>query len=63
MMECMDQDTAAAMARPSARDRLLDAADELFSRDGIARTSVDQVLHRAHVAPGTLYAHFGERTA
>ncbi|MFD3924451.1 helix-turn-helix domain-containing protein [Streptomyces sp. NPDC058595] len=37
---------------------MLDAADELFSRDGIARTSVDQVLHHAHVAPGTLYAHF-----
>lgn len=58
MLECMDQDTAEAMARPSARDRLLDAADELFSRDGIARTSVDQVLHHAHVAPATLYAHF-----
>ncbi|MFF8295084.1 TetR/AcrR family transcriptional regulator [Streptomyces globisporus] len=55
----MDQDTVEATARPSARDRLLDAADELFSRDGIARTSVDHVLHHAHVAPGTLYAHFG----
>ncbi|MFC9004522.1 TetR/AcrR family transcriptional regulator [Streptomyces microflavus] len=55
----MDQDTAEATARPSARNRLLDAADELFSRDGIARTSVDQVLHHAHVAPATLYAHFG----
>ncbi|MFH9133945.1 TetR/AcrR family transcriptional regulator [Streptomyces sp. NPDC017524] len=55
----MDQETAEAVPRPSARERLLDAADELFSRDGIARTSVDQVLHHAHVAPGTLYAHFG----
>lgn len=54
----MDQDTAEATPRPSARDRLLDAADELFSRDGIARTSVDEVLAHAHVAPGTLYAHF-----
>lgn len=59
MLGRMDQDTAEATARPSARDRLLDAADELFSRDGIAHTSVDQVLHHAHVAPATLYAHFG----
>ncbi|MEU8700938.1 TetR/AcrR family transcriptional regulator [Streptomyces sp. NPDC048680] len=55
----MDQDTGGAAVSASPRDRLLDAADELFSRDGIARTSVDQVLHHAHVAPGTLYAHFG----
>ncbi|MFI1248362.1 TetR/AcrR family transcriptional regulator [Streptomyces anulatus] len=55
----MDQGTDEAAARTSPRDRLLDAADELFSREGIARTSVDQVLHHAHVAPGTLYAHFG----
>ncbi|MEU0939790.1 TetR/AcrR family transcriptional regulator [Embleya sp. NPDC005971] len=41
------------------RTRLLDAADELFYRDGIARTSVDRVLEQAHVSPGTLYAHFG----
>ncbi|MEU8625554.1 TetR/AcrR family transcriptional regulator [Streptomyces sp. NPDC048669] len=54
----MDQDTGEAAVSASPRDRLLDAADELFSRDGIARTSVDQVLHHAHVAPGTLYAHF-----
>ncbi|MEV1023075.1 helix-turn-helix domain-containing protein [Streptomyces sp. NPDC050264] len=54
----MEQDTDAAAVSTSPRNRLLDAADELFSRDGIARTSVDQVLHRAHVAPGTLYAHF-----
>ncbi|MYV99408.1 TetR/AcrR family transcriptional regulator, partial [Streptomyces sp. SID3343] len=44
---------------PAPRDRLLDAADELFYRDGIGRTSVDRVLEQAHVSPGTLYAHFG----
>ncbi|MEV7424977.1 TetR/AcrR family transcriptional regulator [Streptomyces sp. NPDC091212] len=55
----MGQDTDGAAVGASPRDRLLDAADELFYRDGIARTSVDQVLRRAHVAPGTLYAHFG----
>ncbi|MFF5568521.1 TetR/AcrR family transcriptional regulator [Streptomyces sp. NPDC012623] len=55
----MDRDTGGAASDASPRNRLLDAADELFYRDGIARTSVDQVLRRAHVAPGTLYAHFG----
>lgn len=55
----MEQDTGDAAVSASPRNRLLDAADELFTRDGIARTSVDQVLQHAHVAPGTLYAHFG----
>src|SRR4051794_17219120 len=54
----MEKDTGVAVAGPTPRNRLLDAADELFYRDGIARTSVDQVLAHAHVAPGTLYAHF-----
>lgn len=58
-MEGMEQDTDDAAVSASPRNRLLDAADELFTRDGIARTSVDQVLRHAHVAPGTLYAHFG----
>ncbi|QJY46854.1 TetR/AcrR family transcriptional regulator [Pseudonocardia broussonetiae] len=42
-----------------ARERLLDAAEELFAERGIAATGVDAVLKRAHVAPATLYAHFG----
>ena len=49
-------------ARPSTRDRLLDAADELFSAHGTG-TPVDQVLARAGVAPATLYAHFGGKDA
>ncbi|GMA31062.1 TetR/AcrR family transcriptional regulator [Litorihabitans aurantiacus] len=45
-------------ARPAARDRLLDAADDLFHTQGIAATGVDAVLRLAGVAPATLYAHF-----
>jgi len=45
-------------ARRPARERLLDAAEELFSQHGIAATGVDAVLRRAGVAPATLYAHF-----
>jgi AcrR family transcriptional regulator len=46
-------------ARPSARQRLLDAADELFYRDGINATGVDAVVERADVAVATLYNQFG----
>ncbi|SOD97690.1 TetR/AcrR family transcriptional regulator [Blastococcus haudaquaticus] len=44
--------------RAPARERLLDAAEELFFERGIAATGVDAVLRRARVAPATLYAHF-----
>lgn len=47
-----------AGARAPARERLLDAAEELFYERGIAATGVDAVLRRAQVAPATLYAHF-----
>ncbi|MGY1693164.1 TetR/AcrR family transcriptional regulator [Geodermatophilus sp. SYSU D01105] len=45
-------------ARRPARERLLDAAGELFYESGIAATGVDAVLARAGVSPATLYAHF-----
>lgn len=48
-------------ARPPARDRLLDAADDLMATRGWAATPVDIVLARAEVAPATLYAHFGSK--
>lgn len=49
---------AGASVKTPARDRLLDAAEELFYERGIAATGVDAVLKRAQVAPATLYAHF-----
>jgi AcrR family transcriptional regulator len=49
--------TTAPASRP-ARERLLDAAGELFYESGIAATGVDAVLTRARVSPATLYAHF-----
>ncbi|MGY1793001.1 TetR/AcrR family transcriptional regulator [Geodermatophilus sp. SYSU D00525] len=49
--------STAAASRP-ARERLLDAAGELFYENGIAATGVDAVLARARVSPATLYAHF-----
>ncbi|ROR90331.1 TetR/AcrR family transcriptional regulator [Nocardioides aurantiacus] len=49
---------ATTETRAPARERLLDAAEELFYEHGIAATGVDAVLRRAGVAPATLYAHF-----
>lgn len=44
--------------RQAVQERLLDAAETLFYRDGIARTGVDAVVAEAGVSPATLYAHF-----
>src|SRR4051812_32013792 len=50
--------------RPSpARERLIAAADELFSQDGIAATPVDEAVRRAGVATATLYHHFDGKDA
>jgi len=43
---------------PSARERILDAAYELFSRRGIHAVGVNDVIERAGVAMATLYRHF-----
>ncbi|GAA1126306.1 TetR/AcrR family transcriptional regulator [Arthrobacter flavus] len=45
----------------SARDRLLDAAEDLAFTQGVAATPVDVILKQANVAPATLYAHFGNK--
>jgi AcrR family transcriptional regulator len=41
-----------------ARDRILQAASHLFSRDGIRATGVDALIHEAQVAKATFYRHF-----
>jgi len=45
--------------RPSARERLLAASDELFYRDGVRSTGIDAVIEKAGVAKGSLYYIFG----
>lgn len=45
----------------SARERLLDAAEDLAATRGVASTPVDAILARAQVSPATLYAHFGNK--
>jgi AcrR family transcriptional regulator len=45
----------------SARERLLAAAYELFSRRGIRAVGTDEVIERAGVARATLYRHFATK--
>ena len=44
-----------------ARARILDAAYELFSRNGIQAVSIDAVISRSGVARQTLYRHFASK--
>ena len=46
------------VAEPPARQRILDSAYELFSRRGVRRVGIDEVIERAAVAKATLYRHF-----
>jgi AcrR family transcriptional regulator len=45
-------------ARTDARERLLTAAYELFSHDGVQATGVDAIIERSGVARQTMYRHF-----
>jgi AcrR family transcriptional regulator len=51
----------AAEVGSSARERILDAAYELFSRRGIQAVGVNEVTERAGVATATLYRHFASK--
>ncbi len=46
---------------PSARERILSAAYELFGRRGIRAVGTDEVIARAGVAKATLYRHFATK--
>jgi AcrR family transcriptional regulator len=51
-----------SQARPqSARQRLLEAADELFYEHGINVVGIDRVIERAGVAKASLYDCFGSK--
>jgi AcrR family transcriptional regulator len=47
--------------RPSPRERLLKAADELFYAEGINSVGIDRVIDRADVARASLYSTFGSK--
>ena len=44
--------------KPSPRERLLAAADELFYNEGIHTVGIDRIIDKAGVAKGSLYYNF-----
>jgi AcrR family transcriptional regulator len=48
-------------ARPSARERLLAAANELFYTEGVHTVGIDRVIEQAGVAKASLYSTFGSK--
>jgi AcrR family transcriptional regulator len=46
----------------AARTRLLDAARELFAREGYQHVSIQDVLNQAGLSRGALYHHFKSKT-
>jgi AcrR family transcriptional regulator len=51
--------TDAGSVAASPRDRLLNAASELFYAEGITSVGIDRIIERAGVAKATLYSSFG----
>jgi AcrR family transcriptional regulator len=49
---------ASTGARPSARERILDTAYELFSRHGTRAVGVDRIIAECGIAKMTLYRNF-----
>src|SRR6202008_777880 len=51
----------AGPVRPSARERLLAAANELFYNEGVHTVGIDRVIEQAGVAKASLYNTFGSK--
>ncbi len=50
-----------APSTPTARERLLAAANELFYAEGVHTVGIDRVIERAGVAKASLYNSFGSK--
>ncbi|GAA2649070.1 TetR/AcrR family transcriptional regulator [Paractinoplanes durhamensis] len=57
----MSPASPSATRKPSARDRLLAAADELFYAEGVHTVGIDRIIERAGVAKASLYTSFGSK--
>src|SRR4051794_14065062 len=57
----MSAASPSAPLKPSARDRLLAAADELFYAEGVHTVGIDRIIERAGVAKASLYSSFGSK--
>lgn len=56
-----DTSTAALGSRAAKPQQILDAARDLFLRDGFGATSMDAVAKTAGVSKATVYAHFSSK--
>ncbi len=59
----MSKEQAPAKGGRGARQRILDAAAELFYREGINATGVERLATESSVSKRTLYQHFPSKTA
>jgi len=53
--------SSGATVKPSPRERLLEAATELFYAEGVQSVGIDRVIERAGVAKASLYSTFGSK--
>jgi AcrR family transcriptional regulator len=58
---CTVKTMAATKVEKTVRDRLLEAADELFYAEGIHTVGIDRVIEKAGVAKASLYGTFGSK--
>jgi AcrR family transcriptional regulator len=59
----MSKQQATSKGGRGARQRILDAAAELFYREGINATGVERLAAKSSVSKRTLYQHFPSKTA
>jgi AcrR family transcriptional regulator len=57
----MNQRLSREESRQQTRDRLLDAAAELFAERGVNGTSVEQIAERAGYSRGAFYGNFADK--
>jgi AcrR family transcriptional regulator len=55
------EETGQSIPRHSTKERILDAALELFSEKGFHLTTVDEIADRARLGKGTLYRYFANK--
>jgi AcrR family transcriptional regulator len=53
--------SSGATVKRSPRERLLNAANELFYAEGVQSVGIDRVIERAGVAKASLYSTFGSK--
>lgn len=62
-MNGRDNGWAASGTAPSARERILKTAYELFARRGVRAVGIDEIIARSGVAKATFYRHFRSKDA